>query len=145
MSNASYATTLVVDQTPEEVFDAIVDVRSWWFGDVVGGTHRCGDEFSYSVPGVHWNAMRVTEFDPGRKVAWLVTDSRLEFTEVADEWTGTTIAFDLAAVDGGTRLRFTHEGLVPEHGCFTDCSNAWASFVHDSLRTRITTGARAVP
>jgi uncharacterized protein YndB with AHSA1/START domain len=141
MSTASYTTTIVVDQTPEQVFDAVVDVRSWWFGDIEGNADRIGEEFTYSVSGIHWNAMRVTELVPGAKVAWLVTDSRLEFTEVKDEWTGTTIAFHIEAIDGGTRLKFTHVGLVPEDECFTDCSDAWGSFVHGSLRTRITTGA----
>jgi uncharacterized protein YndB with AHSA1/START domain len=141
MSTASYTTTIVVDQTPEQVFDAVVDVRSWWFGHIEGNADRIGEEFTYSVSGIHWNAMRVTELVPGAKVAWLVTDSRLEFTEVKDEWTGTTIAFHIEAIDGGTRLKFTHVGLVPEDECFTDCSDAWGSFVRGSLRTRITTGA----
>jgi hypothetical protein len=141
MSTASYTTSFVVENTPEQVFDAVVDVRSWWFGEIEGSTRRLGDEFTYSVPGTHWNAMRVTELVPAARVAWLVTDSRLEFTEVMDEWTGTTIIFDIDSVEGGTRLRFTHDGLVPEFECFTDCSNGWGSFVNGSLRTRITTGA----
>ena len=140
MSTSSYTTSLVVENTPDQVFDAVVDVRSWWFGEIDGDTGRLGDEFTYSVPGIHWNAMRVTELVPGARVAWLVTDSRLEFTEVPDEWTGTTITFDIDPVEGGTRLRFAHDGLVPEFECFTDCSNAWGSFVHGSLRNLITTG-----
>jgi hypothetical protein len=74
-------------------------------------------------------------------VAWLVTDSRLEFTDVHDEWTGTTISFDIEPTAGGTRLRFTHDGLVPAYQCFTDCSNGWSHFVGASLQDRITTGA----
>ena len=140
MTTASYTTTLVVDESPEQVFDAVVDVRSWWFGDIEGSTAELGDEFTYSVPGIHWNAMRVTELVPGARVGWLVTDSRLEFTDVKDEWTGTTVTFDIDSVDEGTRLRFTHDGLVPEYECFTDCSNAWGSFVNSSLKARIKTG-----
>jgi hypothetical protein len=145
MNTASYTTSLVVDQTPDQVFDAVVDVRSWWFGDIEGSTDQLGDEFTYSVPGVHWNAMRVTELVPGARVAWLVTDSRIEFTDVKDEWTGTTITFDVDANDEGSQLRFTHDGLVPAYECFADCSNAWGSFVHGSLRNRITTGAASSP
>ena len=141
MSNASYTTTIDVGQTPEQVFDAVVDVRSWWFGDIEGRTDTLGAEFTYSVPGVHWNAMRITELVRGEKVAWLVTDSRLDFAEVKDEWTGTTITFDIEPVDAGTRMRFTHEGLVPDYECFTQCSNVWGSYVHGSLKTLITTGA----
>jgi len=141
MTKPSFTTTIEVVQSPEQVFAAVVDVRSWWFGDIEGSSDHLGDEFTYTVPGIHWNAMRVTELVHGEKVAWLVTDSRLEFTQVKDEWTGTTITFDIDPVDGGTRLRFTHAGLVPDYQCFTDCSNAWGSFVHGSLKTRIAAGA----
>ena len=141
MTKPSFTTTIEVVQSPEQVFAAVVDVRSWWFGDIEGSSDHLGDEFTYTVPGIHWNAMRVTELVPGEKVAWLVTDSRLEFTQVKDEWTGTTITFDIDPVDGGTRLRFTHAGLVPDYQCFTDCSNAWGSFVHGSLKTRIVASA----
>lgn len=140
MSNVSYTTTIDVSQTPDQVFDAVVDARSWWFGDIEGRTDTLGDEFTYSVPGIHWNAMRITELVRGKRVAWLVTDSRLDFATVKDEWTGTTITFDIDEVDGQTRLRFTHEGLVPDYECFTQCSDAWGSYVHGSLMTLITTG-----
>jgi hypothetical protein len=145
MHEGSFTTSFVVDQNRDEVYDAVVDVRSWWFGDIEGSSAHLGDEFSYSVPGTHWNAMRVTELVRGERVAWLVTDSRLEFTDVPDEWTGTTIAFDIEPADTGTRLRFTHVGLVPALQCFTDCSSGWGHFVAGSLRTRIVTGAPAGP
>ena len=145
MTNAGYTTSFDVDRTPDQVFDAIVDVRSWWFGEIEGRTDELGAEFTYSVPGIHWNAMRVSELVRGEGVAWLVTDSRLEFTATKDEWTGTTIRFDIEPVDGGTRLRFTHEGLVPAFECFGDCSHAWGSFVHGSLRSLITSGEAEVP
>ena len=145
MDDASYTTSFVVDRTPEEVYDAVVDVRSWWFGDVEGSSEHVGDEFSYNVPGTHWNSIRVTELVPGARVAWLVTDSRLEFTEVHDEWTGTTVAFDIEPVAAGTRLRFTHVGLVPEFECFTDCSRGGGHFVGRSLQDRIAAGGTAQP
>ena len=141
MNDGSFTTSFVVDQKSDEVYDAVVDLRSWWFGDIDGSSDHLDDEFTYSVPGTHWNAMRVTELVRGERVAWLVTDSRLEFTDVHDEWTGTTIAFDIEPTAAGTRLRFTHDGLVPAYQCFTDCSIGWSHFVGASLRERITTGA----
>ena len=141
MNDGSFTTSFVVDQKSDEVYDAVVDVRSWWFGDIDGSSDHLDDEFTYSVPGTHWNAMRVTELVPGARVGWLVTDSRLEFTDVKDEWTGTTVTFDIEATPSGSRLRFTHVGLVPAYECFSDCSNAWGSFVRGSLKDRIETGA----
>ena len=52
-----------------------------------------------------------------------------------------TASYTTSFVVEHTRLRFTHDGLVPEFECFTDCSNGWGSCVKGSLRTRITTGA----
>ena len=50
------------------------------------------------------------------------------------------VIFEITPIEGQTRLRFAHVGLVPEHGCFDVCSNAWRFYITDSLRRLITTG-----
>ena len=112
MSN-DFTTTFSVDQDPARVFAAINDVRAWWSGNVEGRTDKLGAEFTYEVPGVHYTKHRITELVPDRSVAWLVVDSNLSFTEDKEEWTGTTVRFDIVPVSGHTEVRFTHEGLVP--------------------------------
>ena len=139
--STSYTTTYEVEQTPRQVFDAVTDVRGWWSGRVEGGTTEVGDEFTYEVPTIHFTKMRVTESVPGEKVTWLVLDSWLKFTEIKDEWTGTTITFDITERDGRTQLRFTHDGLVPAYECYDLCTNAWSGYINGSLRDLITTGA----
>jgi uncharacterized protein YndB with AHSA1/START domain len=134
----SYTTAFSVAQTPEQVFDAVTDVRGWWTGEVEGGTHALGDEFTYRVPDVHYCRMRVTELVPAKRVAWLVLDSRLDYLDDKEEWTGTTVTFDISEEDGLTQVRFTHAGLVPEYECYGACSNAWASLVNGSLRGLVT-------
>jgi hypothetical protein len=42
---------------------------------------------------------------------------------------GTTITFDITEVDGGTQVRFTHVGLVPEFECYDVCSDAWGGLI----------------
>ncbi len=49
MSNKDYSLAFTVDQTPEEAFQAINDVRGWWSGEVEGDTAKLGSEFSYRV------------------------------------------------------------------------------------------------
>ena len=73
-------------------------------------------------------------------MAWRVVDSNLTFTQTPDEWTGTSIVFDLSAVDGGTEVQFEHVGLVPAYECYDSCSNAWGLLVNGNLRKRIATG-----
>ena len=137
---SSFVTSVAVEQPPEEVFDAVRNVRGWWSGRIEGGTSDVGDEFTYEVPDVHWCRIRVTEVDPPRRVSWLVLDSWLTFTDVKDEWTGTTVTFDVLEQDGSTQVRFTHEGLTPDTECYEPCSNAWTGYVNGSLRDLITTG-----
>ncbi len=140
MSNSSYTTSFSIDRTPEEVFDAITDVRSWWMTKIDGDNRTVGAEFSYRVPGVHYCTMRVTELVPGEKVVWQVVDNHMSFIEDQSEWKGTEIRFELFREDGATRLRFTHDGLVPSYECFDVCRNAWTFYVGDSLRSLAATG-----
>jgi len=47
-NNRNYTATIVVDQTPEEAFAAINNVRGWWTGDpgIEGSTDKLNDEFT---------------------------------------------------------------------------------------------------
>jgi uncharacterized protein YndB with AHSA1/START domain len=141
MSRSSYTTSFTVERTPAEVFDAINDVRSWWMTTVDGDNQAVGDEFSYRVPGVHFCKMRVTELTPGEKVVWTVVDNHMGFISDQSEWIGTEIRFELSEKDGGTKLHFTHDGLVPTYECFDICQNAWTFYVGQSLRSLAATGA----
>ncbi|WP_114907142.1 SRPBCC family protein [Ornithinimicrobium murale] len=141
MNTNDLTITFSVDQTPEQAFAAINDVASWWSGGVEGSTTAVGDEYSYRVPDLHYSAFRVTEFEPPRRVAWLVTDSYLGFTKDPEEWTGTTVLFDVAEVGGRTQVTFTHEGITPEVECYDVCSTAWSDYITQSLRARIESGS----
>ena len=102
--------TFTVDQSPAEAFAAICDVRGWWSGQIEGRTDELGAEWSYEVPDLHFSAFRITELEPDRSVAWLVTEARLAFTEDKEEWTGTTVRFDVTPTDG------RHPGAVHPRG-----------------------------
>jgi len=139
----SYATTFSVDQSPEEVFAAINNVRGWWSGDIEGSTDQLGAEFTYRYEDVHRSKQRITELVPGKKVVWLVLDAYLSFVEDKTEWNGTEISFEIATNGDKTDVRFTHQGLVPENECFEDCSSAWNFYINSSLRDLITSGKGA--
>jgi Activator of Hsp90 ATPase homolog 1-like protein len=142
MKASDFTTTILVDQTPKEVFNAINNVRKWWTGEpgVEGSTDKLGDEFTYRYKDVHYSKQKVTELIPGKKVVWLITDSRLNFIKDKSEWTGTKIIFEIAEKNNKTQIRFTHVGLVPDGECYDDCSNAWSSYINGSLRNFITKG-----
>jgi hypothetical protein len=135
-----FTTSFVVDQSPEEVFQAINNVRGWWGEDVEGTNANIGDEFTYRVQDIHYSKLRVIERIPNEKIIWQVIDNHLNFVEDQTEWVGTTISFAIAASGDQTEVRFAHLGLFPQFECFDVCSNAWGSLMHSSLRSFITTG-----
>jgi hypothetical protein len=140
MKTPDYSLTFTVDQTPEQAFAAINDVRSWWSGEVEGDTAKPGSEFSYRVPGIHYSRQKITESVPGQKIVWHVTQAQLDFVQDKQEWKGTDIVFEIAAKDGKTEVRFTHRGLASDFACYQNCSTAWGMLVNGNLRRRITTG-----
>jgi uncharacterized protein YndB with AHSA1/START domain len=140
MSTQDLTITISVDQSPEEVFDAINNVRGWWSGEIDGSTDKPGAEFTYRYKDVHRSTQKITELVPGKKVAWHVPAAQLNFVKDKTEWNGTDIVFEITQKDGKTELRFTHIGLVPAFECYGGCSGAWGFYINDSLRTLITQG-----
>ena|SRR5688572_3470332 len=140
MKTSDFSTSFSVDRTPKEVFDAINNVHEWWTGEpgVEGSTDKLGDEFTYRYKDLHYSKQKVTELIPGKKVVWVVTYSKLNFIKNKSEWTGTKISFEIARKGDKTEIRFTHFGLVPDIECYSDCSNAWSSYINNSLRNFIT-------
>src|SRR5258708_17025020 len=140
MSNQNFTAAISADQTPEQAFHAINNVRGWWSENIEGSTNKLGDEFTYPYKDVHACKMKLVEVIPNKKVVWLVVDNYFNFTKDKTEWKDTKIIFEVSKEGDKTEIRFTHLGLVPEYECFDVCSNAWGSYINGSLRSLITTG-----
>ena len=140
MSDQNYTTSFTVDQSPEEVFAAMNNVRGWWSQAIEGSTDKLGAEFKYHYQDVHRCTFKITEFVPGKKVVWHVLQNYFPFVEDKTEWTGTDIVFEIAKKGDKTELRFTHVGLVPSFECFNVCSDGWGTYIKGSLHSLITTG-----
>lgn len=138
-----YTTSIVVDQSPEEVFNAITNVRGWWSQEVEGGTSQLNDVFNYHYKEVHICRMRLVEVVPNQKVVWLVEENYFNFIQDQREWKGTKVIFEIFKKGNQTEMKFTHEGLVPENECYAICNEAWTSYINGSLKNLITTGVGA--
>jgi len=138
--NQHYITTFTVDQTPEEAFAAINNVRGWWSQAIEGDTDRLGAEFKYHYQDVHRATFKITEFVPDQKVVWHVLDNYFNFVQDKSEWTGTDVVFEIAGRGDKTEVHFTHVGLVSAYECYDVCSNAWGSYITSSLRNLIARG-----
>jgi hypothetical protein len=140
MEANDFTLTFKVDQTPEIVFNAILNVRGWWSQALKGESMKLGDEFEYRHKNFHYSRHKLIEVIPDKRVVWLTTDSSLSFIRQQDEWNGSTVWFDISEIDGRTQLRFTHVGLVPQIECFGACSGGWNHYLNKSLLPLITTG-----
>ncbi|MDU0203725.1 SRPBCC family protein [Paenibacillus sp. MAH-36] len=137
--NQNYTTTFNVDQSPDEVFAAINNVRGWWSEDVEGRTDELG-EFKHHYQDIHRCTIAITELIPGKKVVWHVMDNYFNFVMDKSEWKDTDIIFEISKKDGTTEVRFTHVGLVPSYECYSVCTDSWGTYINGSLRSLITEG-----
>ena len=87
--NASFTAAFAVDQTPEQVFQAINNVRGWWSEDIEGDADKAGNEFTYRYQDAHRCRIKVTELVSGEKIAWHVLDNYFDFTHDKAEWKDT--------------------------------------------------------
>jgi len=140
MDNQDFTTTILVEQTPQEAFNAINNVRGWWSKNIDGSTDKLNSDFFYHYKDVHLCKMKIVEFVPAQKVVWLVTDNYFSFTKDKSEWKGTKMIFEIAKKESKTEIRFTHQGLVPQYECYKVCNEAWTNYIKNSLFDLVTTG-----
>lgn len=138
MKNQDFTTTIVVKQSPADVFKTLLNVRAWWSGlydeSFEGSSEKVGDEFSFCAGGgAHYTKQKLVELVPNKKVVWLVTEANLSFVDKTDEWNGTKISFEILEQDDKTKIVFSHLGLVPEFECYDSCAPAWKQYVQERL------------
>ena len=80
MKGQDFTITFTIDQTPEEAFRVIKNVRGWWSQQIEGNTDKLGDQFTYRYKDVHSCKMKLIELVPYTKVVWLVVDNDFNFT-----------------------------------------------------------------
>jgi hypothetical protein len=140
VKDQNYTTTITVDASAHEAFNAINNVSKWWTENLEGNSRKLNDEFSVQFGDVHFSRQKLVEFIPDKKVVWLIKDSKLNFISDKREWTDTKISFEISRHNNKTEIRFTHIGLVSDRECYDACSNAWAQYIQESLLSLITTG-----
>lgn len=140
MSISDFSTVIQVDNSPEQVFKAVIKVRGWWSEEIEGDSAKLNDEFNYQYEDIHRCKVKLTEVIPNQKIVWLIEQNYFKFTKDETEWTGTKPTFEITEKDGKTELKFLHIGLVPEYECYDICRDSWTNYIQNSLKKLITTG-----
>ena len=140
MNTQDFTVSILVDQTPEEAFNAVNNVRGWWSEEIEGGTSQLNDEFKYQYEDVHKCHIKLVEVIPFKRVVWHVLDNYFKFTKDESEWKDTKIIFEISEKGNQTEVRQTHQGLVPQYECYEICRDAWTNYITHSLKSLISTG-----
>ncbi len=140
MNNQDFTTTILVDQTPNEAFNAIKKFKTWWSEDIEGETDKLDETFFYHYKDVHLSKIKLIEMIPNKKLVYQVMANEFSFTKDKSEWVDTKLVFDISTEGRQTKVKFTHEGLVPEYECYNVCHDAWTGFIQNSLKNLIVTG-----
>jgi hypothetical protein len=141
MSNKNFTYSFSTPHSAKEVFELLLHIDKWWSGlygeTITGKSEAINDEFSFAAGGgAHYSKQQLIELIPNNKIAWKVIDSKLSFLSDTGEWTGTTFSFHIATEGNGSRITFTHNGLVPEIECYNSCSNGWTQYL-DQLKQKL--------
>jgi len=72
MTTSDFNITLVLDEAPAEIFNAIQNVRGWWSEEIEGNTEELHDEFTYHFEDLHYCQIKLTEVIPNERMVWLV-------------------------------------------------------------------------
>lgn len=140
MESKDFKTSILVDKSPADIIDAIVNFRAWWSEEIEGITDQLNETFFYHYKDVHLCKIKLVEIIPDKKLVYKVLDNEFNFTKDKTEWINTKLIFDILPENGKTKLVFTHDGLVPTYECYNVCEDAWTSYIQGSLYSLITTG-----
>ncbi|MCF6130739.1 SRPBCC family protein [Flavobacterium wongokense] len=140
MTTTDFTSTIIVDKTPAEVFDAVTNVRGWWSEEIEGNTSKINDVFNYHYEDMHRCKMKLIEVIPNEVIVWHVLENYFSFIEDDKEWTDDKVIFEITKVGDKTQLQMTHVGLTPQNECYKACNDGWTYYIQTSLKSLIETG-----
>lgn len=136
----SFTASILVDQNSATAFDSIKNFRAWWSEDIEGNTDKLNEEFFYHYKDIHLCKLKLIEIVPDKILVYQVLDNNFNFIKDKSEWVNTKLIFEISSEGDQTKVKFTHDGLVPEYECYNICNDAWSGYIKNSLYNLITTG-----
>ncbi len=136
----SFTSAFLVDKSPADAFKAITNFRGWWSEEIEGSTGLLNETFFYHYKDIHLCKIKLTEMVPGSKLVYQVVENEFNFVKDKTEWVNTKLIFDISSENSKTKVKFSHQGLVPEYECYQVCNDAWTGYIQNSLKNFIETG-----
>jgi uncharacterized protein YndB with AHSA1/START domain len=116
---------LTIDATPTRVQELVATkqgIELWWTGQTVAGDDRIGGQIAVSFGDRTAATFEISELSPQR-IVWRCIDG-------PHDWLDTRITFSFEPrPDGGTTLRFNHEGWQEETDLMYGCSTNWGAYL----------------
>jgi hypothetical protein len=140
MASTDFTSTIAVDKTPADVFNAVKNVRAWWSEGIEGNSSEVNDVFDYQYEDMHRCKMKLIEVIPNEVIVWHVLENYFSFVEDEKEWTDDKVIFEITKVGDKTQLQMTHVGLTPQNECYNACNDGWTYYIQTSLKSLIETG-----
>ena len=140
MMDKNFTISILVEQTPTEVFNAINKPQTWWSDSITGNPEKLNSEWNYNFGDNHITKLKTIELIPDQKVVWLVEENHFKNAKDQSEWVGNKITFEISKQGDKTQLVFTQIGLVPTYDCYKNCEWGWTGFVEKSLNSLIASG-----
>ncbi len=139
MTKQDYRNRISAPISAMVAYDKIARVSEWWGTDISGSARNVGEKYTIRF-GETFVDFEVTQAVPGEKLVWHVTNCYLPWLKDKTEWNGTDVIFELSPENGDTTVTMTHEGLVPQIECFTECEKGWNYYIGESLLSFLKTG-----
>lgn len=127
-----YRCSIAAKTSAKEAFEKICDVSGWWTTDFEGNARKADDIFIVTF-GETFATFKIEEAVPYKKIVWYVMDCNLHWLKDKKEWEGTRVIWEITAGDHSTKIEMTHQGLVPEVECYTNCESGWNRYIKESL------------
>jgi hypothetical protein len=143
LAENSYRRQIVVSADPGAVYRALAREMDRWWAPGATPAQTVGDTVVIAFGRTHWH-LRATHLVPGKRVELAcVAAHHVEAghpDSIREEWLGTTLCWSIEPEGAGSRVTFTHQGLVPALGCYGVCEAGWDHYFLDSLRRYLDTG-----
>ncbi len=128
----SYSKEFIVNVNPNFVFNAIISEVDKWWTVYSNKTQKVGDKLTVKFGESTFKVMKITEFIPNQIIHWYVEQANIDIKGLSqkDEWVGTTIKWEIQKHRNGSKINFTHLGLIPEFECYEACEGGWNYFLN---------------